>query len=78
MKARGEESKAVKKSLEKNDQVNESQLSEVEEEESDKNEIDEMIVGKGIGNALKVLRDRGLLGKHALVRGRNTDRTLET
>ena len=48
------------------------------ENESEKNEIDETIVGKGIGNALKVLRDRGLLGKHALVRGRNTDRTLET
>ena len=46
--------------------------------DSEKNEIDEMIVGKGLGNALKVLRDRGLLGKHALVRGRNTDRTLET
>ena len=78
MKAK-EESKAVKKSLDKNYEG--SQISEDEEldgEESDKNEIDEMIVGKGIGNALKVLRDRGLLGKHALVRGRNTDRTLET
>ena len=76
MKAK-EESKAVKKSLDKNDEG--SQISEEGDgEESDKNEIDEMIVGKGIGNALKVLRDRGLLGKHALVRGRNTDRTLET
>ena len=63
--------------MDKNDEG--SQISEEGDgEESDKNEIDEMIVGKGIGNALKVLRDRGLLGKHALVRGRNTDRTLET
>ena len=53
--------------------------SDADDADSDaKNEIDETIVGKGIGNALKVLRDRGLLGKHALVRGRNTDRTLET
>ena len=50
-----------------------------EEDDVDgKNEIDEAIVGKGIGNALKVLRDRGLLGKHDLIKGRNTDRTLET
>ena len=44
----------------------------------EKNQIDETIVGKGIGNALKVLRNRGLLGKHDLIKGRNTDRTLET
>ena len=39
--------------------------------------IDETIVGKGLGNALKVLRERGLLGK-GLVRGRNMDKTVET
>ena len=39
--------------------------------------IDEMLVGKGIGNALKVLRERGALGKN-LVRGRNMDKTVES
>jgi len=39
--------------------------------------IEETIVGKGLGNALKVLRERGLLGK-SLVRGRNMDKTVET
>ena len=74
-----EESKASK--VADADEENKKQLQSDEDDsgnESEKNEIDETIVGKGIGNALKVLRDRGLLGKHALVRGRNTDRTLET
>ena len=47
------------------------------DEDDEKNEIDETLVGKGIGNCLKVLRDRGLLGKQ-LVRGRNMDQTLES
>ena len=36
---------------------------ESQEEEEDQNDINEIIVGKGLGNALKVLRDRGILGK---------------
>ena len=47
------------------------------QDEEDQNEIDEIIVGKGLGNTLKVLRNRGILGKQ-LVRGRNMDSTLET
>ena len=39
--------------------------------------IDELIVGKGLGNALKVLRERGILGK-GLIRGRNMDKSVET
>ena len=72
-----EESKASKATDADEDKKQQSDEDD-SENESEKNEIDETIVGKGIGNALKVLRDRGLLGKHALVRGRNTDRTLET
>ena len=72
-----EESKASKAADADEDKKQQSDKDD-SENESEKNEIDETIVGKGIGNALKVLRDRGLLGKHALVRGRNTDRTLET
>ena len=34
-----------------------------EEDEEDQHDINEIIVGKGLGNALKVLRDRGILGK---------------
>ena len=33
------------------------------QDEEDQNEIDEIIVGKGLGNTLKVLRNRGILGK---------------
>ena len=46
-----------------------------DEEEDEKNAIDEVLVSKGLGNALKVLRDRGLLGKQ-MTRGRNMDRTM--
>lgn len=41
------------------------------------NAIDEVLVGKGLGNCLNVLRKRGVLGK-GIVRGRNMDRTLES
>lgn len=63
-------SKLVKKA------ENEGDDSQVEDEEEE-NVIDEIIVGKGLGNALKVLRDRGILGK-THIRGRNMDKTLET
>ena len=46
------------------------------DDEKQKSEIDEFAVGKGLGNSLKMLRQRGLLGKQ-LIRGRNMDRTLE-
>ena len=39
--------------------------------------INEALVGKGLGNCLQVLRKRGVLGK-GFVKGRNTDKTLET
>ena len=48
-----------------------------ESDEDEKNEIDEKLVGKGLGNCLQVLRARGILGKQ-LVRGRNKDQTLES
>ena len=38
--------------------------------------ITETIVGKGIANALKVFRERGMLGRDQH-RGRTKDRTLE-
>lgn len=66
-----EENKQVGKKAE-----NEGDDSQVEDEEEE-NVIDEIIVGKGLGNALKVLRDRGILGK-THIRGRNMDKTLET
>jgi hypothetical protein len=41
-------------------------------------EIEEILVGKGIGNALKVLRERGMLGiKNIISVGRTLDQTLE-
>ncbi len=49
--------------------------SDAESDGDNNNEIDELIVGKGLGNCLKVLRERGVLGK-GLIRGRNMDRTL--
>jgi U4/U6.U5 tri-snRNP-associated protein 1 len=48
----------------------------VEPKAIEKNEIDEMLVGKGIANALKVFRQRGMLGS-APNRGRTKDQTLE-
>jgi len=48
--------------------------SEIEE---DKNVLDEMVIGKGIGNALKVMRNRGVLGK-TQVKGRNLDPSTES
>jgi hypothetical protein len=38
--------------------------------------LEEQIVGKGIGNALKVFRERGMLGKNKFL-GRNKDQTSE-
>lgn len=38
--------------------------------------MEETIVGKGIGNALKVFRERGLLGRD-LIKGRTKDKTME-
>ena len=66
-----EETKQINTAITNNDS------GEVSSAEDDKNEIEETLVGKGLGNCLKVLRDRGLLGKQ-LVRGRNLDRTLES
>jgi hypothetical protein len=41
-------------------------------------ETDETLVGKGIANALKVFRERGMLGaKNAIQKGRTLDQTLE-
>ena len=37
--------------------------------------LEEMVIGKGIGNALKIMRERGLLGRDT-VRGRTKDETL--
>jgi len=38
--------------------------------------IEETVIGKGIGNALKVFRERGMLGRD-FHRGRTLDKTLE-
>lgn len=38
--------------------------------------MDETIVGKGVGNALKVFRQRGMLGRD-FVKGRTLDKTLD-
>ena len=51
-------------------QDNESE--EAEENTREKNVLDELIVGKGIGNALKVMRTRGVLGV-SKIKGRNLD-----
>jgi len=40
------------------------------------NAFGEPIIGKGVGNALKIFRERGMLGKAVAV-GRNKDRTVE-
>ena len=48
-----------------------------EDDADEKVEINEQLVGKGIGNALKVLRERGMLGKQ-FIRGRNMDQSLES
>lgn len=37
--------------------------------------LEETIVGKGIGNALKVFRERGLLGRDQ-IKGRTKDKTM--
>ena len=50
---------------------------EIDNAEDTKNVLDEMIIGKGIGNALKVMRDRGVLGK-TQVKGRNLDPSTES
>ena len=63
------------KAAEESKQQNTERSAESEDDET--NEIDEKLVGKGLGNCLQVLRARGLLGKQ-LVRGRNMDRTLES
>ena len=58
-----EESKIAKKEIAQM-QDNESGAEAQEADNADeKNVLDEMIIGKGIGNALKVMRDRNLLGK---------------
>ena len=41
-----------------------------------KNMLDELLVGKGIGNALKVMRTRGVLGV-SKIKGRNLDKSCE-
>jgi len=45
-------------------------------DDEDRNELNETVIGKGIGNALKVFRERGLLGKSSF-KGRNLDTSLE-
>ena len=56
-------------------QDNESE--EAEENSGEKNILDELIVGKGIGNALKVMRTRGVLGV-SKIKGRNLDQSCES
>ena len=67
-----EETKQINTAITNNDSAEVSS-----DAEDDKNEIEEMLVGKGLGNCLKVLRDRGVLGKQ-FVRGRNLDQTLQS
>ena len=55
-----EESKASKADFTPMIQDNESAEAEEIEEA---NVLNEIIIGKGIGNALKVMRSRGMLGK---------------
>ena len=55
-----EESKASKTDFTPMIQDNESAEAEEIEEA---NVLNEIIIGKGIGNALKVMRSRGMLGK---------------
>jgi len=73
-----EESKIAKKDNTKmvdNESGAEEQV--IDNAEDTKNVLDERIIGKGIGNALKVMRDRGVLGK-TQVKGRNLDPSTES
>eukprot|EP00351_Strombidinopsis_sp_SopsisLIS2011_P004128 CAMPEP_0116872050 /NCGR_PEP_ID=MMETSP0463-20121206/2684_1 /TAXON_ID=181622 /ORGANISM="Strombidinopsis sp, Strain SopsisLIS2011" /LENGTH=46 /DNA_ID= /DNA_START= /DNA_END= /DNA_ORIENTATION= len=45
---------------------------EVDDEDAEDNGLEEILVINGIGNALKVFRDRGMLGKE-YHHGRNKD-----
>jgi hypothetical protein len=38
--------------------------------------LEETIIGKGLGNALKVFRERGMLGRD-MTKGRNKDKTVK-
>ncbi len=53
--------------------IEENKISDNGEEDGGLNEI---VIGKGIGNALKVFRERGMLGRD-FHRGRTLDKTLE-
>ena len=53
--------------------IEENKISDNSEEDGGLNEI---VIGKGIGNALKVFRERGMLGRD-FHRGRTLDKTLE-
>lgn len=48
----------------------------VESKQEDNNGIEEIPVGKGIALALKVFRERGMLGRD-FYRGRTKDKTLD-
>ena len=56
--------------------MQDNESAEAEEAPDDKNVLDELLIGKGIGNALKVMRERGSLGK-TQVKGRNLDQSTE-
>jgi len=58
-------------------QDNESGVDEQDNDEEKNDILDETTIGKGIGNALKVMRNRGLLGK-THVKGRNLDPSTES
>ncbi len=45
-------------------------------EEEDVNPLKEKLCGKGIGNALQIFRERGMLGKIEAI-GRNKEKTVE-
>ena len=51
----------------------ENKINDVGDEDGGLNEI---VIGKGIGNALKVFRERGMLGRD-FHHGRTLDKTLE-
>jgi hypothetical protein len=53
-------------------QDNSEEEGKVSEPEQEDNGLKETLIGKSLGNALKVFRDAGQLGKES-IRGRNKD-----
>ena len=59
-----------------NESKDQMEETKIESKEEDNNGIEETPVGKGIAQALKVFRERGMLGRD-FHRGRTKDKTLD-